>query len=234
MYCEHCGREMEPGAVSCPACGRRRTGEDVKSQWLGIASLVLALVGFNIAAIVTGLVALFTRRPGRPFAVAGVAVAGLRMVIGVVAMLLALWFGLFVYLAEKADERPARPWTRSETLRREHRRRVEREFEWDEDDTELNVDTSLAGRRRMIVQGVERELIELEEMADDIEESLGDEIDDDRERLIEQAWAAMDSARFAIPDIEESTDDAELRESAAEAHRHLLAVGRTLRELGRR
>lgn len=228
MYCEHCGKELPAAAKRCPACGHGPRPEGLGSQALAITSMVLALVGFNIAALVTGLIAIFSRKAGRPFAIAGVAVAGLRLVIGVLVLLMFFWFGIFAYLVSRSEDHGRKPWSTEECCPEDY----EDDWQLEQQDDGPNVDTTLTGRRQVIADGVEEELFRLEDRADDLEDGLGDDLTWDQDRLLEQAWAALDSVHDVLPDLGQANEEDEMLELAGEAHRLLIAAGGALDVLG--
>lgn len=205
MYCENCGKELKPGADRCAECGHARQVEPpLKDQALALASFVLAMLNFNLAAIVTGIISLVGKRPGKPFAIAGIAVAGLRFVI-IVPLVFSMFglamFGFMVSRFEEKQEARATQWE-----------------EWDE--PEMNVDTSWQGRAALFAEEMTADLAGLEALCDDIEAHHGDdgpEVTD----AISTAWNEIALARAVVIDLDyaESEERALELMNRAEEHR---------------
>ncbi len=221
MYCPSCGRPVADGDDFCPNCGHRRTGTPSGNgrQWLSIASLVLAVVGFNVAALVTGIIAVAGKRPGRPLALAGIIVAAFRLTIGVLVALLVIglaMLGFGITAAEKYDRQPIPAVTPYD---------YKEDQAWNE--PEMNIDTTWSAQVPPFVETTEAELEELESRVGDLEGQFG-EGDDEAAEALRVARYHVDSARNVLSELETATDGDEIQELMDVARSHVVAASSEL------
>ncbi len=99
--CPKCGTASRVGDRCCRECGALLSddGRPAHSKTLSIVSLVLGLCGIGVGAIITGVIALVQKRPGRGIAWAGVIIGSVGTLFALLITLGA--FGVFWFAASQ-------------------------------------------------------------------------------------------------------------------------------------
>lgn len=96
MFCKNCGKDIDDNAVVCPNCGvatdnmAKNTPAPAQKNSMAIAGFVLALLGFNLIALIISIVALNnSKKPeyagdGKGFAIAGIIIACVYIVVYII------------------------------------------------------------------------------------------------------------------------------------------------------
>lgn len=98
MFCNHCGKEIDPNAVICPFCGVA-TGKPIenKTNGLAIAGFVLAFF-FPLVGLILSIIArkqcLENREGGENLALAGIIISAVSMAIVVISIIVV--FAIFL------------------------------------------------------------------------------------------------------------------------------------------
>ncbi|MDE7168052.1 MAG: zinc-ribbon domain-containing protein [Clostridia bacterium] len=100
MFCKNCGKDIDDSAVVCPNCGvatdnmaKNTTPAPAQKNSMALAGFILALLGFNLIALILSIVGLSnSKKPeyagdGKGFAIAGIVIAciyiGLFIILGI-------------------------------------------------------------------------------------------------------------------------------------------------------
>ena len=97
MFCKNCGKEIDDNAVVCPNCGvatekmaANTTPAPAQKNSMAIAGFVLALLGFNLIALILSIVGLTnSKKPeyagdGKGFAIAGIVISCITTAIWII------------------------------------------------------------------------------------------------------------------------------------------------------
>ncbi len=196
-------------------------GTESPGQGLAIATLVLGLFGFSTAAVITGVITLAERRPGRGLAIAGLAAVAARFLLAMLVVAAALAIMLVAVIADDAKSERAT----------EKARVVERwsGHDWDDDDTELNVDTSWQARVPEFTENIEVRLADVEERVDRLEvEHRGDP---EAGEMLAAARFHVARARATLVLLRQAEEGDDITDLFGRASRQLLAANTAIEPL---
>lgn len=227
MFCSNCGKPIETGKQACSECGQPAAppmaAESTRGQGLAIASLVLAIVGFSLAAIVTGVISLMEKRPGRPLAIAGVLISAFQSILGALLAVLITSFAILgvtiAALEEHRETKAASAWNE----------------EWDDhdvdrdwDEPEMNVDTSFAAMVPEFTERNEAEIAELEDRTNLLAEEFRD--DEEASSTILVARYHLNRAKRGLRELNLNPDDA-IFEAMVDIETHIASAAAELDKL---